>query len=325
MAAPQQPSTTPAEPGTTPDGSASADGAANADPSPTPPTQAQPTQAQPQAAQPLAGQPQPQAAAGGPACPNCGAPMAADQRYCLNCGNRRGAPRVGPNATPPAAQGAAPATAESAKAQRQSDVSPLAAVIGIALLGGMLLIGVLIGRGTGEDPPAPVVRVGEASTTPSDSSAGSGSGGAVASEWPAGTDGFTVQISTVVKDGATAETVDAAKQQAVEDGATDAAVLDSDRFSSLPPGNYVIYSGVYTDRRSAETALEGLSSDFPTAAVVEVTGEADTSSSSSASGTDGASANQATDESGGVLEEIVPEVGGESEAPTGGATPEAGN
>ena len=35
----------------------------------------------------------------------------------------------------------------------------------------------------------------------------------------------------------------------------DAAVLDSDRFSSLPPGNYVIYSGVYTDRRSAETAL----------------------------------------------------------------------
>jgi len=251
--------------------------------------------------------------------------MAADQRYCLNCGNRRGAPRVGPDATPPAAQGAAPATAEPAKAQRQSDVSPLAAVIGIALLGGMLLIGVLIGRGTGEDPPAPVVRVGEASTTPSDSSAGSGSGGAVASEWPAGTDGFTVQISTVVKDGATAETVDAAKQQAVEDGATDAAVLDSDRFSSLPPGNYVIYSGVYTDRRSAETALEGLSSDFPTAAVVEVTGEADTSSSSSASGTDGASANQATDESGGVLEEIVPEVGGESEAPTGGATPEAGN
>lgn len=27
-------------------------------------------------------------------CPNCGAQMAADQRYCLNCGHRRGDPRL---------------------------------------------------------------------------------------------------------------------------------------------------------------------------------------------------------------------------------------
>jgi hypothetical protein len=27
-------------------------------------------------------------------CPNCGARMAADQRYCLNCGHRRGEPRL---------------------------------------------------------------------------------------------------------------------------------------------------------------------------------------------------------------------------------------
>jgi hypothetical protein len=31
---------------------------------------------------------------GGDACPNCGEPMAADQRYCLNCGHRRGDPRL---------------------------------------------------------------------------------------------------------------------------------------------------------------------------------------------------------------------------------------
>ena len=48
-----------------------------------------------------------------------------------------------------------------------------------------------------------------------------------------------------------------AKQGAVDDGATDAAVLDSDLYSSLPPGKYVIYSGVYTDRKSAEAALKG--------------------------------------------------------------------
>ena len=47
-------------------------------------------------------------------------------------------------------------------------------------------------------------------------------------------------------------------------------MLDSDLYSSLPPGNYVIYSGVYTDRRSAEVALKGLRKSFPSAAVIEV-------------------------------------------------------
>lgn len=31
---------------------------------------------------------------GNESCPNCGAGMAADQRYCLNCGHRRGDPRL---------------------------------------------------------------------------------------------------------------------------------------------------------------------------------------------------------------------------------------
>jgi hypothetical protein len=31
---------------------------------------------------------------GNDSCPNCGARMAADQRYCLNCGHRRGEPRL---------------------------------------------------------------------------------------------------------------------------------------------------------------------------------------------------------------------------------------
>jgi hypothetical protein len=31
---------------------------------------------------------------GNDSCPNCGARMASDQRYCLNCGHRRGEPRL---------------------------------------------------------------------------------------------------------------------------------------------------------------------------------------------------------------------------------------
>ena len=200
----------------------------------------------------------------GPSCAVCGAPLAADQRYCLSCGTRRGEPRVSLEGPP---QSATPAAAPTPS--RPADVSPLAAVIGIALLGGMLLIGVLIGRGANDDPPpAPVVEIGEPGTAAPTTPSGESTGGEIASEWPQGTDGFTIQITTVSKEGATPESVDAAREQAVSDGAIDAAVLDSDLYSSLPPGNYVIYSGVYTERQSAEVALKGLS--LPTAAVVEV-------------------------------------------------------
>jgi hypothetical protein len=244
--------------------------------------------------------------------------MAPDQRYCLSCGTRRGEPRVEP-ATPRRAQQAAPASAQptavAAPPPRQADVSPLAAVIGIALLGGMLLIGVLIGRGVNDDPPpAPVVNVSE--------SAASG-GGAVESEWPAGTDGFTVQLSTLPKDGATPESVEAAKQEAIDAGASDAAVLDSDLYSTLPPGNYVIYSGVFTDRKSAETALEGLSGDLPAATVVEVadsSASADTESSSDAEATTTPDAGSVTPED---LEAIVPGAGTESEVPPADADGES--
>jgi hypothetical protein len=241
----------------------------------------------------------------GQPCPSCGAPLAADQRYCLSCGTRRGEPRVSPAAAP------APAPGPEATAPppgRPADVSPLAAVIGIALLGGMLLIGVLIGRGASDEPaPAPVIQVGDGATTTASSSEGGGTAtAAVTSEWPQGTDGFTIQLTTVTKDGATTETVDAAKQKAVTDGAADAAVLDSDLYASLPPGNYVVYSGVYTDRRSAEVALKGLRKSFPSAAVVEV---------SSGGGAPAGSDDQPPATDGGSSGAVVPGAGGESEVP----------
>ena len=102
----------------------------------------------------------------GEPCAQCGSPLAADQRYCLNCGKRRGAPRVDyrqrMSATPspgePAAEPseAPSADGESAKPTKpERDYTPLAAVGGIAVLGLMLLVGVLIGRGSGDSAPAP--------------------------------------------------------------------------------------------------------------------------------------------------------------------------
>jgi hypothetical protein len=114
----------------------------------------------------------------GEPCGGCGAALAADQRYCLNCGRRRSGPRVdyrtylvpeengaqGP--PPPAPPAAAPDAVEPEPARPERDYAPLAAVGGIALLGLMLLVGVLIGKGGGEQAsqPAQVIRVGGSGT-----------------------------------------------------------------------------------------------------------------------------------------------------------------
>lgn len=125
------------------------------------------------------------AARQGEPCEECGSPLAADQRYCLNCGRRRGGPRVdyrhymgggGGSGEPPApAPGQPPAGEEPSKPQR--DYAPLAAVGGIAVLGLMLLVGVLIGKGNSDNTaatPPPVVIKGPSGESGGDSE-GSGS------------------------------------------------------------------------------------------------------------------------------------------------------
>jgi hypothetical protein len=118
----------------------------------------------------------------GDPCAECGAPLASDQRYCVNCGARRAAPRVdyrtymqrtaGGGAPPRQAAPAASGKADEPE-RPQRDYTPLAAVGGIAILGLMLLIGVLIGKGggdTGSTPPAVVVKpsTGQGSETASE-------------------------------------------------------------------------------------------------------------------------------------------------------------
>jgi hypothetical protein len=125
----------------------------------------------------------------GEPCEACGSPMAFDQRYCLNCGVRRGDPRADyrsymADAAPATGAGATPGPAEeqpeaaSASGKQERDYAPLAAVGGIAVLGAMLLIGVLIGKGdnggTTAAPPVQVVTRGEEEATPSTAAAGAG-------------------------------------------------------------------------------------------------------------------------------------------------------
>ncbi len=130
-------------------------------------------------------------------------------------------------------------------AARPADVSPLAAVIGIALLGGMLLIGVLIGRSGSDDKPtpAPIVQVDPGQTTTATTrrpATPPPATGAVTTDWPTDAQGFTIQLSLVPKDGATQDSRRRApsrpRPRRVQ---RTSGVLDSDLYPSLTPGNYV--------------------------------------------------------------------------------------
>jgi len=109
-------------------------------------------------------------------CGACGAPLAHDQRYCVECGERRGASRF--PAGEPAGE-APPRRARAARAprgQRISSGTTLVAGVGVLLLA--IGLGVLIGRlghtnGSNQkasNPPVQVVTVqgggGSAASTP---------------------------------------------------------------------------------------------------------------------------------------------------------------
>ena len=177
----------------------------------------------------------------GEPCDPCGAPLAADQRYCLECGARRGEPRVPIELTRAGADGAAPGAARPrsrrlAAGRRGRDRDPRRDASrrrpdrarwrgrGRSAAG-------RDGGGTGRrrSPAA-----GAAGETVSNT-------GEVKSEWPEGTDGWTVELGTLPKDGTDAADVEAAKADVESQGASDVGVLDSDLYGSLPTGNYVIY------------------------------------------------------------------------------------
>jgi hypothetical protein len=231
----------------------------------------------------------PQPSAGGhagAACAACGSPLAADQRYCLECGERTPQPseflRSGsalassPPAVPPAPPGA-PSGAQHAP--RNNNTVSLLAGVGVLLLA--MGVGVLIGRsgGSSKQSPAPVQVV----TAPSSASTGTAEA-AFTADWPSGTKGYTVQLQTLPVAGTTVAAVAAAKTAALGKGAGSVGALKSSEYPSLGGENYVIYSGVYHQRSEAQKALPALAKKFPGAKVVEVSSGGSGGSSSSSKG-----------------------------------------
>jgi hypothetical protein len=226
-------------------------------------------------------------------CAACGAPLAGDQRYCLECGERRapissvllGGPAGGTSQQPesPARPGAVPPdtiapggsrAAPPPGAPRSNAVTVIAAV-GVLLLA--MGVGVLIGRagaGTKTTAAAPqVISVGTAAAAGGAAAAAGEEAASFTSDWPAGTNGYTVQLQTLPESGTQTSAVESAKTAAGTKGAKDVGALRSDDFG-LSAGNYVIYSGLYHKKPEAEKALAGLKKQFPGAKVIKVSSSA---------------------------------------------------
>ena len=100
----------------------------------------------------------------GDTCEQCGSALATDQRYCLNCGWRRGEARVDyerrlNGGVQPTVNGAV-----ATPAPQSQQWTPAFAILAIALLGVMLLLGVLIGK-KGDDGTQTVAAQAAPTTT----------------------------------------------------------------------------------------------------------------------------------------------------------------
>ncbi|HEY1833945.1 MAG TPA: SPOR domain-containing protein [Solirubrobacteraceae bacterium] len=209
-------------------------------------------------------------------CTVCGAPLVADQRYCLQCGERR-VPvssflRAGPPTapSPPSAPPIPPSSRQGAGQGGLAARNPaLTLIAGVGVLLLAMGVGVLIGRSSAPAPrsaPAQVVTVGStAGSSPTTSSEAT-----FTSDWPSGKSGYAVQLQTLAESGTTVSQIEAAKTSATSKGASAVGALKSEEFSSLTAGDYIVYSGEYSKKAEAQKALSKLKKSFPAAKVIKI-------------------------------------------------------
>jgi hypothetical protein len=233
-------------------------------------------------------------------CASCGAPLASDQRYCLECGERRapvsslllgGGPQAsspqpdglsaGPGLAPPGAQPPEAPNRSPAGGPPRGNAVTVIAGVGVLLLA--MGVGVLIGRsGTaGKQAAAPPQVISFGSSPGTGTTGGTSEAPAFSDDWPSGTNGYTVQLQTLPQSSTQPSAVAAAKTTASAKGAKGVGALKSEDFSGLAAGNYIVYSGVYHAKPEAEKARAALKKSFPQASVIKI--------SSAGAGSSGAS------------------------------------
>ena len=189
-------------------------------------------------------------------CPRCGAAYDAYQEYCLECGLRL-----------PGARGVTAALSGARAGVPMQWAWPVLVTLVVALLATVVVVAVQVAAddeaepllvATSEQPTVPTITqivptetvpataptVTEAPPPLSPPPSTPPTGGGRLITWPAGVDGYTVVLSSLPAAGGRAEALQKARA-ALAAGLTEVGVIDSSRYSSLHPGYYVVFSGVY--------------------------------------------------------------------------------
>ena len=223
-------------------------------------------------------------------CPNCGAPHDVYQEYCLECGRRL--------------PGADAGGRYSEVWRRDSPIwlwAALAALLLVALVSGAVVALAATDDGKNSQPGTSIPVVSTApsttdtvgvvtqpgtitinpptttlgTTTFSTTTFGTTTAGTTTTTggnvtWPPNKDGFTVVLKSVPTSNGRSP-AEAAADKARTNGLSQVGVLNSTDFSSLNPGYYVTFTGIYDTESQANAALPNArSKGFPTAYVREV-------------------------------------------------------
>ena len=212
-----------------------------------------------------------EATQGARACPRCGTPYTETQEYCLGCGLRLPTAALVASAAPPR-------LAEKLPGSLGEWFWPVVLGFVIASLGAAAAIA--FGREDDDDRPLvattdmPTGTVQTATTTrppPTTTSPRPGTTGGRGDgrrprpprprpnptaliSWPEDRSGFTIVLASIPTTAGRSGAVTKARS-AVNAGLRQVGVLESSRYSSLHPGYFVVFTGVFRSRSQAENAL----------------------------------------------------------------------
>ena len=189
-------------------------------------------------------------------CPRCGSALTPQQEWCLQCG----ADVSSTIAAPPSWRG------------------PIALVGGLLVIALVALVLALVELAgdpeqVAEQPAATATPVPTTTTVPTPESTtippatGDESAGTTPeiADWPEGKDAWTV----VLEAAGTREAAEARANELAQQGIA-VGILESNKYPTLEPNKFVVFSGQYDSQRAADQALQGLSSQVEGAYVRHV-------------------------------------------------------
>jgi hypothetical protein len=209
------------------------------------------------------------------ACGTCGAPAEPHQDYCLECGSR----------IVPARRFSAVGHTWERRFGRYPGDWLWASMLLLLVAAGSATAGIVAGRdsGTGGSetvvatspvvtaPPAPPAAKPQSRPTPATAKRTPALPPASQlTEWPA-RDGYTVVLTSIPARGTGLEDARSRVKAARSSGVRDVGLLVSSRFSSLHPGYYVVFAGVFDSLEEAQTATNRLSGRYPNAYARQIT------------------------------------------------------